>query len=93
LVIGNRAELAFNVNIVTGGHEIGTKSRRAGSDKCERVIIGDGVWIGACALVMPGVVIGEGAVIGAGSVVTKNVEPDTVVAGVPAKPLRELDSV
>lgn len=49
------------------------------------VLINDNVWIGARAIILPGVNIGEGAVIGSGSVVTKNVEPYTIVGGIPAK--------
>lgn len=52
-------------------------------------IIGSDVWIGANALVKDGITIGDGAIIGAGAMVTKNVEPYTIVAGVPAKPLRK----
>ena len=47
--------------------------------------IGDGVWIGARAIILPGVTIGEGAVVAAGAVVTKDVEPWAVVGGNPAK--------
>jgi acetyltransferase-like isoleucine patch superfamily enzyme len=50
-----------------------------------KVIIEDDVWIGAHAVIMPGVTIGKGAVVGAGSVVTKNVEPFTIVTGIPAR--------
>lgn len=53
-----------------------------------RVVIGHDVWIGHGAIVMPGVSIGHGAVIGAGAVVTKNVEPYAIVAGVPAKRIK-----
>ena len=52
-------------------------------------IIGNDVWIGYGALIMAGVKIGDGAVIGAGSIVTKDVDPFTVVAGVPAKQIKE----
>ena len=52
------------------------------------VIIGDDVWIGANALILPGVTVGTGAMIAAGAVVTKNVEAYTVVAGVPAKKIK-----
>jgi phosphonate metabolism protein (transferase hexapeptide repeat family) len=52
------------------------------------VTIGHDVWIGHNVTVLPGVTIGNGAAIGAGAIVTKNVEPYTVVAGVPAKPIR-----
>ncbi|MEM9901850.1 MAG: DapH/DapD/GlmU-related protein [Pseudomonadota bacterium] len=56
--------------------------------KSHWVTVGHDVWIGHGATVMPGVNVGTGAVIGAGAVVTKDVPPYTVVAGVPAKPLR-----
>lgn len=53
-----------------------------------RIVIGNDVWIGNRAIVMRGVTIGDGAVVGAGAVVTKNVEPYTIVGGVPAKVIR-----
>lgn len=56
-----------------------------------KIIIKRGAWIGARAIILPNITIGEGAVIGAGAIVTKNVEPFTVVAGVPAKPIRTLE--
>ncbi len=62
------------------------------SDMADRggdVIIGDRVWIGYGALILPGVKLGEGAVVGAGAVVTKDVEPFTIVAGNPARKIGE----
>ena len=53
------------------------------------VVIGDRVWIGYRAIILPGVQIAEGAVVGAGAVVTKNVEPYTIVAGNPARKIGE----
>jgi len=53
------------------------------------VIIGDDVWLGANVIVLPGVKIGNGAIIGAGAVVTKDIEPFTVVAGVPAVEIKK----
>ncbi|WAP69403.1 DapH/DapD/GlmU-related protein [Jiella pelagia] len=57
--------------------------------KADEVTIGNDVWIGHGAVVMPGVSIGDGAVIGAGAVVTRNVPPFTIAVGVPAAPIRE----
>lgn len=54
-----------------------------------RVIIGNDVWIGCNAIIMPGITVGDGAVIGAGSVVTKNVEPYSIVVGNPAKEIKK----
>jgi acetyltransferase-like isoleucine patch superfamily enzyme len=53
-------------------------------------VIGDRVWIGANATVLAGVTIGHGAVVAAGAVVTRDVAPDTVVGGVPARVIRNL---
>ena len=59
------------------------------ADRGGEVIIGDRVWIGYRAIVLPGVTIGEGAVVGAGAVVTRDVSPYTIVAGNPAKVIGE----
>ncbi|QHN17479.1 hypothetical protein GII30_11080 [Gordonia amarae] len=56
------------------------------------VVIGPRVWVGANSTIVPGVRIGEGAIVAAGSVVTKDVAPNTIVGGVPAKPIREIDA-
>jgi len=56
--------------------------------KQNAVFIGNDVWIGHNALIMPGVTIGDGAVIGAGAIVTKNVEPYSVMVGVPARKIK-----
>ena len=55
----------------------------------EPVVIGEGAWIGANVNILAGVSIGAGAIIGAGSVVTRAIAPNTIAAGVPAKPIRE----
>ena len=54
------------------------------------IIIGDGCWIGANATIIGGVTIGDGAVVAAGAVVTKDVEPNTEVGGVPARVMKKL---
>lgn len=56
-----------------------------------KIIVEDDVWIGAHVTILPGVRIGRGAVIGAGAVVTEDVAPFTIVAGVPARPIRKLE--
>jgi len=59
------------------------------SRRSKPVVIGHDVWIGHGAIVLPGVRIGTGAVVGAAAVVSKDIMPYTIVAGVPAKPLRQ----
>jgi len=60
-------------------------------DKEGKILIQDDAWIGAGAIILPNVTIGRGVVVGAGAVVTKDVPPYTVVAGVPAKEIKKLD--
>ena len=55
----------------------------------DRVIVGNDVWIGHAAILLPGVTVGDGAVIGAGAVVSRDVAPYAIVAGVPARPIRK----
>lgn len=62
-----------------------------GPELAKPITIGDDVWVGGAAVICPGVTIGNNAVVGAGSVVTKDVEPYTVVAGNPAKLIRRLE--
>ena len=88
--IGSRVMLAPNVTITTTGHPVHPDLRRDGSQFSAPVRIGDDVWIGAGAVLLPGVVIGAGSVVGAASVVTGNVPPGVVVAGSPARIIRQI---
>lgn len=99
-VIIGPVKLGNNVNIaqyvfITGENRRhsatreGLESSLKGVDLGE-VVIGDGVWIGAGAKVLPGVTVGEGSVIAAGAVVTRSVPPYSVAAGVPAKVIKSL---
>lgn len=56
----------------------------------KKIIVEDDVWIGHGAVIFPGIIIGKASIIGAGSIVTKNVEPYSVVKGIPAKKVRVL---
>jgi acetyltransferase-like isoleucine patch superfamily enzyme len=88
--IGNRSLIGYRSQILSANHEIPSKRGRIfdAGHKPGKIIIEDDVWIGANCIITAGVVIGVGAVVAAGSVVTKNVEPYTIVAGIPAKVIK-----
>jgi acetyltransferase-like isoleucine patch superfamily enzyme len=85
--IGERTLVGHRTQIISGNHAIPPIGHRIldYSDDRKSIRIENDVWIGANCLVLPGVTIGEGAIVAGGSVVTKDVKPNTVVAGVPAK--------
>lgn len=85
ITIGNGVAIADGVLIRdSDDHDICYE----GYEKCAPVVIGDHVWIGQRATILKGVTIGDGAVIAAGAVVTKNVPPNTIVGGIPAKVIK-----
>ncbi|WP_436850518.1 sugar O-acetyltransferase [Streptomyces griseoloalbus] len=88
--VGDRVMFAPHVTISTTGHPVHPDLRRDGSQFSAPVRIEDDVWIGAGAVLLPGVTVGRGSVVGAGSVVTADVPPMTVVAGTPARVLRQI---
>lgn len=90
VVIGNRVQLGQQVMLLTNTHELGPPYRRSGSLQALPVRIGDGAWLGARSTILPGVTVGEGAAVAAGAVVTKDVPPNCLVAGVPARVIRQL---
>ena len=76
------------MNLITINHDVDPDNRSATYGR--RIVIEDKVWIGINATVLPGVKIGYGAIIGAGSVVTKDVEPMSIVAGNPARFIKKI---
>lgn len=91
--IGDNVFIGPNVNIYTACHPIEAEPRNTRVQWAEAVTIGNNVWIGGNATILPGVTIGDNAVVGAGSVVTKNVEADTVVGGNPARLIKRINAV
>ena len=84
--IGDGTMIGPHVIIATDNHDLQNKMILV----CKGVEIGKNVWIGAGARILPGVHIGDNAVVGAGAVVTKDVKANTVVAGVPAKFIKNI---
>jgi acetyltransferase-like isoleucine patch superfamily enzyme len=95
ITVGKHCLLAGGVHISDyDGHPVDADLRRSGAptpaESVRPVVIGDDVWIGGGALILKGVQIGDRAIIGAGAVVTRDVPPDTVVAGNPARVVKQL---
>ena len=90
VVIGDDAFIGPNVSIYTACHPIEADKRSTRQEWAEPVTIGNDVWIGGSATILPGVTIGDRVVIGAGAVVTKDVPPDCVVGGNPAKIIKRI---
>ena len=91
VTIGSGVMVAPRVSFLCVTHKFGGPDHRAGTDVTGNITVGDGAWIGADATILPGISIGGGSVVGAGSVVTKNVEPNVVVAGNPARVLKRFE--
>lgn len=83
--IGSNVNFSSNVSIYTEQHDHRDPLFRCNSDASFRVKIDDRAWIGPNVIILPGVHVGEGAVVAAGAVVTKDVSPYAIAAGVPAK--------
>ena len=92
ITIGNNVTLSYGVRIITGGLVLSESGAIQHLHTAKPITIMDNVWVGVNAIILPGVSIGEGSVIGAGSVVSKDINSYTVVAGVPAKQIRQLNT-
>ena len=90
IYVGDCTMFAPNVTVATAGHPIAPCLRKYGIQYNAAVHIGKNCWIGAGALIMPGITIGDNSVIGAGSVVTKDIPSNVVAVGNPCRVLREI---
>lgn len=92
VTIGSHVNLAQGITITALNHNFEDKIQRIDVQgvSTKSIVIGDDIWIGANAVVLPGVSIGNHSVVAAGAVVTKDVPPHTLVAGVPAKIIKEI---
>lgn len=90
IAVGDDCLIASGVQLITATHPIDPDPRRAALEQALPVTIGDGVWLGAGAIVCPGVSIGENTAVGAGSVVTRDLPAGVVAYGNPARVAREI---
>ncbi|MDZ5610832.1 sugar O-acetyltransferase [Bacillus pseudomycoides] len=88
--IGNGSMIGMNVTIATLNHGLSLETRNI--TYSSPVIIGENVWIGSSSTILPGVTVGDNSVVAAGAVVTKDVPKNAVVAGVPARVVKEIDN-
>ena len=90
IFIGDNVMIGPNTTITTVGHPLSPEKRRRHLGQASEIKIGNDVWIGSNVTVTPGVTIGDNAIVGAGAVVTKDVKENTIVAGVPARYIRDI---
>jgi acetyltransferase-like isoleucine patch superfamily enzyme len=86
--IGSRVLIASHVVITSRAHPVALP--RYGQNEDAPIVIEDDVWIGAGAIVLPGVTVGRGSIVAAGAVVTKSVQPYTIAGGVPAREIGQV---
>lgn len=90
VTIGDNCDIAPDVTFITGGHQVGDETRRAGKGESYRIEVGHGVWIGARTTIGRDILIGDSSVIAACACVFSDVPRNVLVGGVPAKVIRRL---
>ncbi|MDN6626279.1 MAG: sugar O-acetyltransferase [Pisciglobus halotolerans] len=92
ITIGDNCMLAPNVQLYTASHPINPSERNSGFELGKAITIGNNVWIGGGAIIIPGIDLGDNVVVGAGSVVTKSFPSNVVIGGNPARVIKEIES-
>ncbi|EST37712.1 hypothetical protein N566_11470 [Streptomycetaceae bacterium MP113-05] len=90
ITVGADVQIGPGVQLLTPTHPIAPEPRRAKWEAAEPLTLGDNVWLGGGVIVCPGVTIGENTVVGAGAVVTKDLPPNVVAVGNPARVIRHI---
>lgn len=90
VTIGNNCMIAARATITTATHDYSVVPMSTVGINSS-VVLEDNVWVGVGAIILPGVTVGEGAVVAAGAVVTKDVEANHLVGGIPARTIKEID--
>ena len=89
ITLEDNVQIGPKVSLITENHPLAAANRK--DLHLQAILIKNNAWLGAGVTVLPGVTVGENAVVAAGSVVTKDVAPNTVVAGVPARAIKGID--
>lgn len=88
ITVGNCVAIGHHVSLITSNHDTSNPLRRCGKLEFSSIRIEDGCWIGAGATILAGVTVSNGSVVAAGALVTRDVPPNVIVGGVPAKVIR-----
>ena len=91
ITIGDDVQIGPNVQLLTPTHPVAAGPRRDKWEAARPIVIGDNVWLGGGVIVLPGVTIGENTVVGAGAVVTRDLPPNVVAVGNPARVTRPVE--
>jgi len=90
VTIGEFCQIGPNVSFETATHTLEFEPNKSRRSVYKSIRLGNNVWIGSGAIILPGVTIGDGSVVAAGAVVTKDVPPMTLVGGNPARPIKQI---
>ncbi len=91
VTIGDDVQIGPNVQLLTALHPVEAGPRREKWEAARPIVIGDNVWLGGGVIVLPGVTIGDNTVVGAGAVVTRDLPPNVVAVGNPARVIRTVE--
>ena len=90
ITVGDNVFIGPSCGFYTANHPLDYQTRNQGIEQALPILIGNNVWLGGNVIVLPGVKIGDGCVIGAGSVVTKDIEANSIATGVPCKVIKKI---
>ncbi|MFQ9669397.1 sugar O-acetyltransferase [Thomasclavelia spiroformis] len=90
ITVGDNVFIGSSCGFYTANHPLDYQTRNQGIEQALPILIGNNVWLGGNVIVLPGVEIGDGCVIGAGSVVTKDIEANSIATGVPCKVIKKI---